>query len=351
MFRRVLLSGQYVLGPEVERFERELASYLGVRHAVGVSSGTGALLVSLMALGVGPGDEVIVSPFVFFSAAGSIARLGAKPVFVDIHPRSYNLDPDHLEAAITDKTRAILAAHLFGLPCQVDRITRIAAAHDIPVVEDAHQAFGAEWDGKKVGTFGKAGAFDFFPNKVLPTIGNAGALVTDDDAVARRARSLRVHGLNPDREYTYDSIGGNFRIDVLHAAMLSLKLPHVDEWIERRRAIAERYHRYFEPLPLTVPLEDRRRKHVYNHYTIRVRGNGREPLRHHLRAMGVGHKVYYPQPLHLEPAFAYLNIPNGSLPAAERASQELLTLPIYPEMTRDEQDRVIGAVRDYFNAE
>lgn len=350
-FEGVLASGDYILGGYVDRFEIEFAKWLGVEQAVGVSSGTDALLVAMMALDIGAGDEVILSPFVFFNAAGSIARLGAKPVFVDINPRTLNLDASRIAAAVTPQTKAVLAAHLFGLPADRDPILATAAEHGLKVIEDCHHALGAKYNGQPVGTLGDAAAFDFFPNKNLPAVGNAGAVVARDPEVLRRVQMLRVHGLDPETDYTYPMIGGNFRMGSLQAAMLSVKLPHLDRWNKRRRDLAKRYDQLFEPLPVSTPFEDVHRRHIYNHYTIRVRGGGRDSLRHHLRACGIGTRVYYPTPLHLQPAFAYLEQHEGSLPNAEAAAKELLTLPIYPEMTRESQDAVVEAVRDYFRAE
>ncbi len=348
-FARVVSSGGFILGEFVDRFEAELGEYLGAKHVIGLSSGTDALLVAMMAMDIGPGDEVIVPPFTFFCTASCVARLGATPVFVDISPRSFNLDPDHLEAAITEKTKAIIPVHLFGLPAKMPEILEIANRRGLRVIEDCAQAMGATLGGKRVGTFGDVGCFSFYPTKNLPALGDAGALCTDDAGLAEKVRMLRVHG--SDKGYHYPLIGGNFRLDAMHAALLSVKLPHLEGWLERRRKIAARYTAALEDVPASTPVDPPPRRHVYNNYTIRVRSGGRDSLMAHLAAKGIGARVYYPIPLHLQPCFAEAGYARGRFPVAEASAEEVLSLPIYPEMTDKQADEVIAAVRDYFRAE
>lgn len=348
-FERVVDSGQFILGPFVEQFERELAERCRVRHAIGVSSGTDALLLALMAMGIGPGDEVITTPFTFFSTAGCIARVGAKPVFVDINPRTYNIEAEGIAGAITPQTKAIMPVHLFGLPANMGPIMEIAREHNLRVIEDAAQALGAAYEDEPVGSIGDVGCFSFYPTKNLPAMGDAGAVTTNDDELAQTMRIMRVHGA--DEGYHFPMIGGNFRIDALHAAMLSVKLKHLDDWIARRRELAHRYGRKLESVAATTPFEPTVRHHVYNNYTVRVRSGQREALRHHLQACGIGNRVYYPIPLHEQPCFKYLGYSHGALPASETASEQVLSLPIYPEMTDAQQDEVIAAIRELFKAE
>jgi dTDP-4-amino-4,6-dideoxygalactose transaminase len=350
-FRRVVESGQYILGPFVEAFERDLAQYVGARHAVGVSSGTDALTVAMMALGIGPGDEVITTPFTFFCTASCVTRLGARPVFVDINPRTFNIEADAIEGAITERTRAIIPVHLFGLPANLEPILELAKKHNLRVIEDAAQALGARYEGKPVGPIGDIGCYSFYPTKNMPALGDAGACVTNDDELAEKLRILRVHGLEPGRNYFYRSIGGNFRLDALQAALLSVKLPHIEGWNDRRRVLADRYGRSLEELPVSTPFEPSTRHHVYSNYTVRVRAGSRESLLNSLQAAGVAARVYYPLPLHLQPAFESLGHRAGRFPVAEAAAREVLSLPIYPEMTEAVQDEVIAELRDYFRAE
>ena len=345
-FVEVAASGQLILGPYVRAFEQQIAELCGVRHAVGVSSGNDAIILALMALGIGEGDEVITTPLAYLHLAESIVRVGATPVFSDIDPRTYNLDINHLPGRITDRTKAILPTHLFGLPANMGPIRELAAQHGIKVLEDTDMAIGAKFDGRPVGSMGDVASMSFYPTKNLAALGDAGACLTDDDALAARLRMMRVHGIEPG--FVVNELGGAFRLDGLQAALLSVKLPHLDAWTQKRRELAARYHKLLEPLALTTPFEAEEREHVYNQYVIRVRGEGREPLRHHLDACGIGNRVYYPKPLHRLNCFAGLNYPEGSLPVAEKASAELLALPMFPEMTKAEQDEVVGAVRDFF---
>ncbi|MET0621237.1 MAG: DegT/DnrJ/EryC1/StrS family aminotransferase [Thermoanaerobaculia bacterium] len=340
----VFASGRFVLGPANEAFEKALADRLGVRHVLGVASGTDALLVGLMALGVGPGDEVVTSPFSFFASAGAVARLGATPVFVDIDPATFNLDPSRLERALTPRTKVIQPVHLYGLTADMDPILEIARRRGIPVFEDACQAIGATHGGRPAGTLATLGAFSFYPTKNLGAAGDAGAVATDDDGLAALVKSLRVHGSTAT--YFHDRVGGNFRMDALQAAVLSVKLPRLDGWIERRRAIAKRYDGLFAEAAkagrLTLPVEAPGRGHVYHQYVVRVAD--RDGVKARLAARGIGTSVFYPVPLHLQKCFAALGGREGDFPQAERAAREVLALPMFAELTDAEVDRVASEV-------
>lgn len=348
-FTEVAESGQYILGKYVAQFERELAAYCGVDHCIGVGSGTDGLVVTLMALGVGPGDEVITSPLSYVHTAGAIARLGATPVFCDINPRVYNIAIESLESCITKKTKAIIPVHLYGQMANMDPIMDLAEKHGLKVLEDADQAIGAKYGNKMAGSLGDAGIFSFFPTKNLSAMGDAGAVVTDDDELAAKVRKLRVHGLEND--YTVQTLGGNFRVDAIQTRILSLKLPELDAQTLRRRELADRYNRHMDDLQIATPVEAEKRYHTYNHYTVRLRGNGRDQLAGHLDACEIGNRVYYPRPLHLMECFKHLGYQPGELPVAEQACDEVLSLPIYPEMTFEQQDEVVEAIREYFRAE
>jgi dTDP-4-amino-4,6-dideoxygalactose transaminase len=342
----VFASGRFVLGPANEAFENALAAYLGVRHAVGVSSGTDALLVSLMALDIGPGDEVVTSPFSFFASAGVVARVRAKPVFVDIDPVTFNLDPAGLEAALTPRTRAIQPVHLYGQCADMGPILRIAEARGIPVLEDACQAVGASYGGRQAGSLGTMGAFSFYPTKNLGAAGDAGAVATDDDGLAARLRSLRVHGSSAT--YHHERVGGNFRLDAIQAAVLCAKLPRLETWNERRRVIARRYGELFAEAEsqglITTPAEAASRRHVYHQYVVRVAD--RDGVRKRLAERGIGTSVFYPVPLHLQECFAELGGREGAFPEAEKAAKEVLALPIFAELTDPEIECVAEAVLD-----
>ena len=340
----VFLTGRFVLGPANEAFEKALAGTLGVRHAVGVSSGTDALLVALMALGVGPGDEVVTSPFSFFASAGVVARLNARPVFVDIEPGTFNMDASRLEAALTPRTKAIQPVHLYGQSADMNPILAIAARRGIPVLEDACQAIGATYEGRAAGTLGTMGAFSFYPTKNLGAAGDAGAVATDDDAMALSLRSLRLHGSTAT--YFHDRVGGNFRLDALQAAVLNAKLPHLAGWNERRRGIAARYAELLADAVraerIVLPAEVPGRRHVYHQYVVRVAD--RDGVRRRLAERGVASAVFYPVPLHLQTCFAPLGGCAGDFPEAERAAKEVLALPVFPELTDAEVERVAQAV-------
>lgn len=342
----VFASGRFVLGPITERFERDLAAFLGARHAIGVSSGTDALLVALMALEVGPGDEVVTSPFSFFASAGVVARLGARPVFVDIEPGTFLLDPSRLEDALTPRTRAIEPVHLYGRCADMEPILEIARRRGVSVVEDACQAIGARCGDRAAGTFGTLGAFSFYPTKNLGAAGDAGAVVTDDDRLAERVRSLRVHGATTT--YVHDRVGGNFRLDAVQAAVLGARLPRLEGWNARRRAIAERYGELLGGeaasgrvvLPASAP----GRGHVFHQFVVRVAD--REGVRARMAERGVSTSVFYPVPLHLQECFASLGGRAGDFPEAERAAREVLALPMFPELTDAEVERVAAALSE-----
>jgi len=340
-FEEILDSSAFINGPPVKRFEEELAAHVGVSRAIGVSSGTDALLVAMMALGVKPGDEVITSPYTFFSTAGCVARLGARPVFVDIEPDGFNLDIEKIEAAVTDRTVGIVPVHLFGQCAHMDAIGRIAKARGLWVMEDAAQSIGAELDGRPAGTWGTVGTFSFFPAKNLGALGDGGAAVTDDGDLADRIAHLRGHGAK--RKYHHEEVGGNFRLDALQAAMLSVKLPALRGWEEGRRRVASRYAGALEGIDgVTVPRELPGRRHVYNQYVIRLRD--RDAVRELLAERGIGCAVYYPSPLSAQPCFAYLGHGPGDFPEAERAARETLAIPVDPLLDEAQQEAVIEAV-------
>jgi len=339
-------TGRFVMGPAHEAFEKSLAERLGVRHAIGVSSGTDALLVAFMALSIGPGDEVVTSPFSFFASAGVIARLGARPVFVDIDPATFNLDPARLEDALTPRTKAIQPVHLYGQCADMAPILEIATRRGVPVVEDACQAIGAEYHGKAAGSLGTMGAFSFYPTKNLGAAGDAGAVTTDDDDLAALLRSLRLHGSSVT--YHHDRVGGNFRLDAIQAAVLSAKLPRLDHWNERRRAIAARYRELLGKAAasghLTLPSETPGVRHTYHQYVVRVGHGNRDAIRRRLSERGVGSSVFYPIPLHLQDCFLELGGREGDFPAAEKAAREVLALPMFAELTEAEIERVAEAL-------
>ena len=339
---RVCDDQYFILGPEVDAFESEACAVLGVTHSVGCSSGTDALLLALMALGVGPGDEVVIPTFTFFATAGVVTRLGARPVFVDVGPIDYCMDPDQVAREVTDRTKAVIPVHLFGQAADMDAVRR--AANGVPVVEDCAQAWGATHDGRQVGGIGDLGAFSFFPTKNLGGFGDGGLVTTHDPQMASVLKELRMHG--QAGPYLHPRVGGNFRLDALQAAVLRVKLPCVAAWIDARRANAERYRQLFtaagleERVQLPVAVEGR--GHTYNQFVVRVKR--RDELLGHLRERGIGASVYYPLSLHLQPCFASLGYREGQFQNAEKASREVLALPIFPELTEDEQAEVIDAI-------
>jgi dTDP-4-amino-4,6-dideoxygalactose transaminase len=335
---RVVESQQFILGPEVESLESEIAAYCGCRYGVGVSSGTDALLVALMALGVGAGDEVITSAYSFFATAGTIARLGARPVFVDIDPATFNIDPSTIAPKITARTRAILPVHLFGQMAEMQEICAVAAKHKVPVIEDAAQAIGAEREGKRAGSVGDLGCLSFFPTKNLGAFGDAGMVTTNDAALAERVRMLRMHGYRS--RYVNELLGGNFRLDAIQAAVLRVKLRYLDSWTEARRRNAAEYRRLL-PKNVVLPLEQPGR-HIYNQFVIR--STERDRLMASLKAEAIGCEVYYPVPSHLQPCFSGLGHRTGDFPVSEKAALESLALPIYPELSIEMIRRVSAAV-------
>jgi dTDP-4-amino-4,6-dideoxygalactose transaminase len=341
----ILDSQQFVLGEEVRLLETELARYSATRHAVGCASGSDALLLALMALDIKAGDEVITTPFSFFATASAIARTGATPVFVDIDPRTYNLDPSLVEAAVTPRTRAIMPVHLYGQCAAMDSLREIAARHALPIIEDAAQAIGAEDAGRRAGSLGRIGCFSFYPTKNLGAAGDAGLLTTDDDALAERLRRLRVHG--GATEYLHTEIGLNSRLDALQAAVLRVKLPHLDGWSQARRERAETYSLLLTqarlPFNLHAPFIREHVRHIFHQYVVRVPEH-RDALVEHLKAHGVGVKIYYPVPLHMQECFRYLGYEPGALPEAERAARETLALPIYPELRLEQQQYVVDVL-------
>ena len=338
-----LASGNYVLGPAVEEFESAAARDLQIAHAIGVANGTDALLIALRAIGLQAGDEVITTPFTFYSAAEVVALLGARPVFVDIEADTFNLDPKQIEAAITPRTRAIIPVHLFGHPADMTQIMAIARRHDLRVIEDCAQSWGATWDGKPTGTWGDAGTFSFFPTKNLGSCGEGGLICSDNPKLSEKARQLRVHGQS--QRYVYDELGYNSRLHALQAALLSVKLRHVDAWNEARRAHAAHYAQLLAGTPYGVPVEKQGARHVYHQYTLRLPAPlDRAAISAKLTERGIGHAIYYPVSLHLQPVFADLGYRRGDLPVSERVTEEVLSLPIFPELRPDEVEAVGAAL-------
>lgn len=344
-WERVLASGQFILGPEVSALESSLSEVIPGVAAIAVANGSDALYLSLLALGVGAGDEVVTTPFTFFATAGSILRVGGKPVFADVDPDTFNLDPDQALARVTPRTRALLPVHLFGLMADM---AALQSGFSGPIVEDAAQAILAKQNGRAAGTVGELGCFSFFPTKNLGAFGDAGLVVTRVPALADTVKTLRVHGAR--KKYYHEMMGTNARLDALQAAMLRVKLPYLMQWTERREALAGRYRRLFveqgligEVRPQAVPDGYR---HVYHQFTVRV--EDRDALQGHLRRDGVGSTVYYPHPLHLMPVFSDLGYRAGSLPVAERLSREVLSLPMFPELTDDEVDQVVESLARFY---
>lgn len=344
---RILDSNAFILGPEVSALESELAEYCGVRHAIACASGSDALLLALMALGVGAGDEVITTPFSFFATASAITRLGARPVFADIEPDTFNIDASQIPGLISEKTKAIEPVHLFGQCADMEAIG--AAAGDIPIVEDAAQAIGAEFRGRRAGSIGQIGCFSFYPSKNLGGMGDGGFITTNDDDLAERLRALRVHGSL--ERYYHKWVGLNSRLDGFQAAVLRVKLPRLDGWSDARRANADRYRELFAEFGLmdkiVLPFERDGVRHIYNQFVIRVPGR-RDALREYLSENGIGTDIYYPIPLHLQECFEYLGYAKGQLPEAERAAAEVLALPIYPELRAEQQRFVVQAIAEFF---
>ncbi|HAV42490.1 TPA: hypothetical protein DCX15_00535 [bacterium] len=338
----VIESGIFILGEEVDQFEKELAMYCATRFAVGLSSGTDALYLSLMALGIGPGDEVITTPFTFIATAEVIILLGARPVFVDIDRRTYNIDPSRIEERITTNTKAIIPVHLYGQPADMDPIIELAKEYNLRVIEDAAQAIGAEYKGQKVGSIGDIGCLSFFPAKNLGAYGDGGAVVTNDEELAEKIRMLRVHGSK--ERYVHTLIGTNSRLDTLQAAILRVKLKYLDGWIAARRRVVKTYNELLRNTGVITPYEEEDIYHVYNQYTIQVKE--RERVREYLSSKGIATAIHYPQPLHLQKAFLDLGYREGDFSISEEASREVLSLPIYPELKNEEIECVVEAIKE-----
>lgn len=349
---RVFDSQQFILGEDVRRLESEVARYTRTRHAVGCASGSDAVLLALLALDIGPGHEVVTTPFTFFATAGAIARAGARPRFVDIEPRTCNLDPARVEEVINERTRALLPVHLYGQCAEMDGILGIATRHRLHVVEDAAQAIGAEDGARAAGASGAVGCFSFYPTKNLGAAGEAGMLTTNDRDVAERLRRLRVHG--GAAEYHHQEIGFNSRLDTLQAAVLRVKLPHLDAWSRARGERADNYTRLFADEGLmefvTPPFVRAGARHIFHQYVVRVPAPRRDPLIAHLKEHGVGTKIYYPVPLHMQECFARLGYREGDFPESERAARETLALPMYPELTDEQQAYVVETISRFFFA-
>ena len=349
---RVMSSQRFVLGDEVRGLESSLAEYCQTKHAIGCASGSDALLLALMALDVKAGDEVITTPFSFFATAASIARLGARPVFVDIDPRSYNIDPARVSDAITPHTKVIMPVHLYGQCAEMDPLLDLGRRHGIPVVEDAAQAIGATDNGRRAGSMGLIGCFSFYPTKNLGGAGDGGILTTSDDEVAARLRRLRTHG--GSNEYEHEEIGVNSRLDELQAAVLRVKLPSLDKWSDERARKAEFYTSLLNDadlrFPLVTPQVRSDARHIFHQYVIRVPGN-RDALMEHLKSRGIGSKVYYPIPLHLQACFSYLGYEKGDFPESEAAADETLALPVFPELTKEQQVYVVEAIKSFSHKE
>ena len=375
--QEVVESQRFILGPWVEKLEEEIASYCGTRFAIGVASGTDALLLSLRAMDVQYGDEVITSPFTFFATAGAIHNVGARPIFVDIKSDTFNLDPQKLSECVelrlskgrpssqkNGRLKAIIPIHLFGQTADIGSILRVAEKYNLKVIEDAAQAIGAEYiDHKRAGSLGDLGCFSFFPSKNLGGYGDGGMVVTSDEELAEKIRMLRIHGAR--FRYEHSLVGYNSRLDALQAAVLRVKLKYLDEWSERRRKNAERYNHLFREAelasknsnpqatdlsdyPIILPQICKGRRHIFNQYTIRVRGGKRDELRKFLTEKGIGTAIYYPIPLHLQGCFHYLGYKRGDFPVAEKAAEEVLSLPIYPELTFEMQNYVVEKIREFF---
>lgn len=339
----VLRTGRFILGDAVSAFEEEVASLCGAEHGIGVASGTDALILALSAAGIDERDEVITTPFTFVATVEAIALLGAKPVFADIDPRTFNLDAADVARKITSRTKAILPVHLYGQPADIGPISDLAARHDLRIIWDGAQAIGCEYGGKGVGAYADAMSLSFFPTKNLGGAGDGGMILTNDSELAERLRYIRFHG--SAGAYSYKHIGYCSRLDAVQAAILHVKLPHLGSWNEARRRNARAYNERLAGLDVELPVESSDSKHVYHQYTIRSRD--RDALRHHLKALDIDTGVYYPGPLHLEEAYRYLGYGEGDLPEAERACREVLSLPVFPELTAEQLDYVASSVRSF----
>jgi|UniRef100_A0A7C3SQB6 dTDP-4-amino-4,6-dideoxygalactose transaminase len=344
ILEEVMAKGQFILGENVELLEKELADYCGTKYAVGVASGTDALLLSLEALGIGEGDEVITTPFTFFATSEVISLLKAKPVFVDIDSKTFNIDPDKIEDAITTKTKAVIPVHLFGQMAEMDDIEYLAEKYDLYIIEDACQAIGAEYKGRRAGSIGDTGCFSFFPTKNLGAFGDGGLITTNDEKLYEKIKLLRVHGSR--KKYYHELIGHNSRLDEIQAAILRVKLKYLDNWIERRIEIAKIYSEGLKDLDVIVPEVKPYLRHVYHQYVIRTKH--RDELQEYLSNKGIGTAIYYPLPLHLQECYKDLGYREGDLPEAEKASKEVIALPMWPELTNEEVNYIVESIREFF---
>jgi len=334
----IIESQWFINGPRVAEFEENFAAHCGTKYAVGASSGTDALLMSLIAMGIGCGDEVITTPFTFFATVEVVIRMGGTPVFVDIEPDTFNMDTTQLESKITDKTKAIIPVHIFGQCSNMDQVMQVANKHDLRVIEDSAQAVGSMWDGKRAGSFGDVGCFSFFPSKNLGGFGDGGMVTTDNEDLYKKMLTTRQHGIDMKNLYFYDHIGGNFRLDALQAGVLNVKLKYIDEWQSTRRENAEFYNERLNSF--VKPAEHEKAYHVYNQYV--VRSDNRDELRASMREAGIGCNVYYPYPIHTQPCLSRLGYKEGDFPVCEKACKEVLALPIFPELTEEEMTHVVN---------
>lgn len=344
----VMSKATFILGDNVKKLEQDVAAFSNATHGVGVANGSDAIHISLVACGVEAGDEVIAPSFTFFATAGAIARIGAVPVFVDINPKTFNLDPDKIEAAITEKTKAIIPVHLYGQMAEMDKIAEIAKKHNLAVIEDAAQAIGAEFKGKKPGELGTTATYSFFPTKNLGAYGDAGMIVTSDSEVAEKMRVIRVHGSKP--KYYHHVLGYNSRLDELQAAILNVKFPHLNEWSKLRQEKAANYTQLLKEQlgdKVVTPFIHEDSHHIFHQYTIRV--ENRDELQNFLKEQGVSTMIYYPKPLHLQPVFEYLGYKEGDLPETEKACAEALSLPMFPELKIEQQEYVVSKIVEFFN--
>lgn len=342
----VMSNAHFILGNNVKKLENDVAEYSNSKHGIGVANGSDALNISLLGCEVGPGDEVICPSFTFFATAGAVARMGAVPVFVDIDPKTFNIDPEQIEKAITPKTKAIIPVHLYGQMADMDRIKEIADKHNLFIIEDAAQAIGAQYKGKKVGELGTTACYSFFPTKNLGAYGDAGMIITNDDEIGERIRVLRVHGSKP--KYYHHILGYNSRLDEMQAAILNIKFPHLDDWSELRRERAATYTHLLKEMVgenVVTPYEEEFNHHIFHQYTIRV--DKRDELQKFLQENGVSTMIYYPKPLHLQPVFAELGYKEGDLPETEKAAKEALSLPMFPELKTEQQEYVVQKIKEF----
>ncbi|MGA5690544.1 DegT/DnrJ/EryC1/StrS family aminotransferase [Cytobacillus pseudoceanisediminis] len=343
----VMSSSRFILGDNVKKLEADVAKYSNVNHGIGCGNGSDAIHIALQALGVGPGDEVITTAFTFFATGGAIARAGATPVYVDIDPVTFNIDPSKVEAAITEKTKAIIPVHLYGQMADMESLAKIAEKHNLAIVEDAAQAIGAKHNGKSVGELGTAATYSFFPTKNLGAYGDGGMVVTDNDDVAEKCRVIRVHGSKP--KYYHHVLGYNSRLDELQAAVLNVKFPHLDKWSEMRRKNADTYTNLLKEKVgdhVVTPVEKEGNYHVFHQYTLRV--ENRDELQKYLQDQGVSTMIYYPLPLHVQPVFQELGYKEGDLPITEKAAKEALSLPMFPELKREQQEYVVEKIAEFY---